>query len=63
MHNTQMYDHVQKSVLRAGWRYYPKHLWSPCNQNVEATSGHALRFLAAPSLLTLTPAAVAALRG
>ena len=53
----------QKSVLWAPWRYYPTHLWSPSNRNLEAVVPSAIYFLAYPSLLTLVAPAIAALRG
>lgn len=63
VHNTLLIDHPQKSVLRAPWRYYPTHLWSPSNRNLEAAVPAAIEFLSYPSLFTLVGAALAALRG
>ncbi|KAK9835218.1 hypothetical protein WJX81_006473 [Elliptochloris bilobata] len=63
VHNTWMLDHPQKSVLWAPWRYYPTHLWSSANRNLEGTVPGAIDFLAYPSIFTLVAPAVAALRG
>lgn len=63
VHNTLLLDHPQKSVLWGPWRYYPTHLWSPSNRNLEAAVPAAIYFLAYPSILTLIPPALAALRG
>ena len=63
VHNTLLIDHPQKSVLRAPWRYYPTHLWSSSNRNLEGVVPAAIYFLSYPSLLTLLQPAVAALRG
>ena len=63
MHNVQLYDNVEKSVLYSPWIHHPAHLWSPSALNLDATSFHALRFLAHPNLLTLTTTAFNALLG
>lgn len=63
VHNTLLLDFPEKSVLRAPWRYYPTHLWSPSNRNLEAVVPAAIYFLAYPSILTLVAPAIAALRG
>jgi hypothetical protein len=63
VHNVLLLDHPQKSVLWAPWRYYPTHLWSSANRNLEAAVPAAINFLAYPSVLSLVLAAVAALQG
>ncbi|KAK9814745.1 hypothetical protein WJX72_010772 [[Myrmecia] bisecta] len=63
VHNSLMYDHVQKSVLYAPWRMNPMPFWSSKHRNAERLCEAAIRFSASPNLLTLAPAAVAALRG
>ena len=63
VHNTLLLDFPEKSVLHAPWRYYPTHLWSPSNRNLEAVVPAAIYFLAYPNLLTLVAPAIAALRG
>ncbi|BDA42382.1 hypothetical protein COCOBI_03-2690 [Coccomyxa sp. Obi] len=63
VHNTLLLDHPQKSVLWGPWRYYPTHLWSPSNRNLEAAVPAAIYFLSYPSIITLIPPALAALRG
>ena len=63
VHNAYLFDAVQKSVLRAGWRYRPTHLWSPRNRNLEAACGAALDFFAGPRIVGFVRVALAALRG
>ena len=63
VHNALLFDHVQKSVLRARWRYRPTHLWSPRHRNLEAASAAACDFFAGPGLGGLVRVALAALRG
>jgi hypothetical protein len=63
VHNTLLLDHPQKSVIRAPWRFYPTHLWSPHNRNLEASVASALWFFNSPSIPTLIPPALQALRG
>lgn len=63
VHNTLLLDHPQKSLLWGPWRYYPTHLWSPSNRNLEAAVPAAIYFLSHPSIITLIAPALAALRG
>lgn len=64
VHNTLLFDHPQKSVLYAPFRFHPQPpFWSPSNRNLEGIGGAALRFSAAPSLATMLPLARQALRG
>ena len=68
VHNTFLYDNVQKSVLRCPWEYHPSPaMWDVNNTNLEAIVPNALRFIEhsddimAPVYLTKT--ALAALQG
>lgn len=63
VHNAALYDNVEKSVMWSTWIQHPTHLWSSKVRNLDATTYHALRFLAYPGLWTLTATAVNALRG
>ena len=63
VHNTLLVDFPQKSVLHAPWRYYPTHLWSSSNRNLEAAVPAAMYFMAYPNIITLISPALAALRG
>lgn len=63
VHNTLLLDHVQKSVLRAPWRFHPAPFWSPSHRNLEAVGRAALRFCAFPSLRAMLPLAGQALQG
>jgi hypothetical protein len=46
VHNTSMFDHPQKSVVKAPWRYSPKPLWSSSNTNLERVTLRALAMIA-----------------
>jgi hypothetical protein len=68
VHNTYLYDHPQKSVLRAPWRYSPQPLWSVGQIGLGAALPHAFRFMAnqhnpVVALAYLVAVAVHALRG
>jgi hypothetical protein len=63
VHNTMLFDDVEKSVLRGPWRFHPYPFWLASNRNAEEVSRRSLRFLAAPSLLGVLPLAAAAVRG
>lgn len=68
VHNTYMFDHPQKSVLRAPWTYSPQPLWSVGQIGLSAALPHAFRFLAnqhkpVVALGHLLVVAVHALRG
>lgn len=45
VHNTFLFDHVQKSVLRAPWRTAPAQLWSASQANLAGAVPAAARFL------------------
>lgn len=68
VHNTYLYDHPQKSVLRAPWRYSPQPLWSVGQIGLGAALPWAFKFMAsqhnpALALSYLVAVAVHALRG
>ena len=63
VHNTMLYDHVQKSVLYGPFRYHPSPFWNTTNRNAEAIAREALRFHARPSLAGILPLAKQALLG
>jgi hypothetical protein len=64
VHNTGLYDHVQKSVLHAPFRFHPRPpFWSPSHHNLEAVGRAALRFTAYPSIANMLPLAQQALKG
>jgi acyl-CoA reductase-like NAD-dependent aldehyde dehydrogenase len=64
VHNTLLYDHVEKSVLRGAWRAVPSHpFWLTSNRNIEAIAKESMKFMAKPSLLGINPVASQALRG
>ncbi|KAK9868062.1 hypothetical protein WJX84_011056 [Apatococcus fuscideae] len=62
VHNTMLFDHVEKSVLRVPWRWHPTPYWLTKNRNLEGLALAAAPFFASPGFLTLVPAAIAALR-
>ena len=63
VHNVQLYDHVQKSVLWVPWRLHPTHSYDTRNRNLPALARAIMHYVASPGLFTLVPAAMAALRG
>jgi hypothetical protein len=70
VHNTWLFDHVQKSVLRAPWRTAPAQLWSASQANLEGAVPAAARFVdaqgdgrALSALAWVTLAAWRAVRG
>ena len=63
VHNVQMYDHVEKSVLWSPWRTAPTHFWDSNHRNLTAAVRATTKFAAYPNLLTLSMGATAALRG
>lgn len=63
VHNVFLLDHVQKSVLRAPWRFSPAHLWSSGHRNLEGACEASCDFFAGPGIVGLLRVAVAALRG
>ncbi len=63
VHNTLLYDHVEKSVLRGAWRVHPYPFWLTNNRNTEAIGKASMAFMAKPSLAGINPVAAQALRG
>lgn len=63
VHNTLMYDNLEKSVLRGPWRFHPKPFWLTSHRNAEKVSKLSLNFMANPSLLGILPMAGQALLG
>lgn len=70
VHNTHLYDHVQKSVFRAPWRTAPAQLWSVSQANLRGAVPAAARFVDAAgdgrplaALAWVTLAAWRAVRG
>lgn len=63
VHNTLLFDHVEKSVVRAPFRFHPYPFWSPLNRNQEAVCRQAVRFCAYPSMLSMLSLAKEALKG
>jgi len=63
VHNAYLLDHVQKSVLRAPWRFRPAHLWSSGHRNLEGACEASCDFFSGPGVVGLLRVAAAALRG
>eukprot|EP00878_Enallax_costatus_P014600 GHUV01015274.1.p2 GENE.GHUV01015274.1~~GHUV01015274.1.p2 ORF type:complete len:162 (+),score=30.41 GHUV01015274.1:483-968(+) len=68
VHNTCLFDHPQKSVLKAPWTYSPQPLWSVGQIGLGAALPWAFKFMAAQhnpakALVYLVVVAFLALRG
>jgi hypothetical protein len=63
VHNTFLFDHPQKSVIRAPFRIRPKPVWFFDHRNLRRTGQRFTRLEAHPSLLAFVRAASAGLRG
>ena len=63
VHNAYLLDHVQKSVLRAPWKFRPAHLWSSGHRNLEGACEASCDFFSGPGIVGLLRVAAAALRG
>jgi len=63
VHNTLLFDHPQKSVVRFPWRINPKPVWSPSHKTLHQVGPALFAFEASPSLLKLPALLSAALRG
>ena len=63
VHNTMLYDNVQKSVLRGPWRYHPHPFWLVSNRNSEEVARGSLKFFANPTLGGILPLGGLALKG
>lgn len=63
VHNTYLFDHPQKSVLRAPWRFVPKPFWATDHKNQERLAHRALEFMGHPSIANLLVTVPEALKG
>jgi acyl-CoA reductase-like NAD-dependent aldehyde dehydrogenase len=63
VHNTFLFDHPQKSVVRAPWRIWPTPPWFADHRNLAQVGERLARMEASPSLRNLASTAFAALRG
>ncbi len=63
VHNSYLFDHPQKSVVRAPFRIRPTPVWFPDHKTAHVLGPALTRFEAKPSLLNLAPVLAAALRG
>jgi acyl-CoA reductase-like NAD-dependent aldehyde dehydrogenase len=61
--NTLLFEHPEKSVVRSGFRAWPKPVWFPDHRNLEAVGRHLLRFELRPGPSRLAPLVLAAIRG
>lgn len=62
VHNAYLFDHPQKSVVRAPFRINPKPAWFPDHKTGHLLGPALTRFEAHPSILTFPPVLAAALR-
>ncbi len=63
VHNTYLFDHPQKSIVRAPFRITPTPTWFATHQNLRQLSQQLLNFEAAPTGDKLPKVICAALRG
>jgi acyl-CoA reductase-like NAD-dependent aldehyde dehydrogenase len=63
VHNTFMFDHPQKSVVRAPFRIFPTPAWFPDHKSLHALGPALTRFETNPNVLNLVPVIAAAARG
>jgi acyl-CoA reductase-like NAD-dependent aldehyde dehydrogenase len=63
VHNTRLFDHPQKSVVRAPFRILPTPVWFADHKNLAEVGRKITRFEAAPTWGKLAGVALAALRG
>jgi acyl-CoA reductase-like NAD-dependent aldehyde dehydrogenase len=63
VHNTFLFDHPQKSVVRFPWRISPKPVWSPSHKTLDKVGKALFAIEAEPSILKLPPLLIAAFRG
>lgn len=63
VHNSYLFDHPQKSVLRAPFRIRPTPMWFPRHQNLRSLAQHYLAYQANPSLNQLITVVLAAFKG
>ncbi|MCP4504123.1 MAG: aldehyde dehydrogenase family protein [Deltaproteobacteria bacterium] len=63
VHNTFLFDHPEKSIVRAPFKIAPKPAWFANHQNLRTVGEKLTRFEAAPSFLKLPGLVGAALKG
>ena len=63
VHNALLFDHPQKSVVRAPFRLRPKPVYFPDHRSLDRLGRRLTRFEAAPSPSGLVGVVAAALRG
>ncbi len=63
VHNTFLFDHPEKSVIRGPFRYRPKPAWFGDHRTLAVLGPRLARFEAAPSWLKMPSIALAAYRG
>jgi len=63
VHNTHMFDRVEKTVVRGPFRMAPKPPWFVTNRNTAAIGKKLFAFEAAPSWLKIPALALATLKG
>jgi acyl-CoA reductase-like NAD-dependent aldehyde dehydrogenase len=63
VHNTMLFDHPQKSIVRGPFRLWPTPVWFADHRNIAALGRLATHFEAAPSWLKLPAVALAGMRG
>jgi acyl-CoA reductase-like NAD-dependent aldehyde dehydrogenase len=63
VHNTYLFDHPQKSVIRAPFRIFPKPIWFANHQNLRQVAQRFARFQQRPSWPNFVGIVWAALKG
>lgn len=63
VHNTHLFDHPQKSVVRAPFVMYPWPIWFADHGNLHDLGRRAVPFEASPTLASLPAVALAGLKG
>ena len=63
VHNTFLFDHPQKSVVRFPWRISPKPVWSSSHKTLNLVGERLFAIEAQPSFLRLPALLLAAVRG
>ena len=63
VHNTMLFDHPQKSIVRGPFRLWPTPVWFADHRNLRELGRLAMLFEAAPSWLKLPAVALAGMKG
>ena len=63
VHNTLMFDRIQKTVVRAPFRAFPKPVWFATHKTAHLLAPKLSQFEAAPSLAKLPGILALAMRG